>query len=106
MELLGRLVVGFRSRWDPDGIAARKREIALTLAATPCSHGIAGAWLTPSTCPECRALIEASRVAAEARARAASEAQFVREVREELRRREAVRRTRPVRVAPFNTPQS
>ncbi|HEY3349408.1 MAG TPA: hypothetical protein VGM13_06520 [Thermoanaerobaculia bacterium] len=55
--------------------------------------------MTPSTCPECRALIEASQVAARARMRAAREAQFVREVREELGRREALRRTRPVRGA-------
>ena len=102
IELLGRLVVGFRSRWDPDGIAAREREIALTLAGTPCVHGVAGAWAKPFACPECRALIEASRAAAEARVRAAREAQFVRVVREELKRREAVRRSRPPREARFD----
>lgn len=102
IELLGRLVVSFRSRWDPGGIAARKREIGLSLVGTPCVHGVAGAWLTPLSCSECRSLIEASRVAAEARARAALEAQFVREVREELRRREAVRRSRPPREARFD----
>lgn len=99
IELLGRLVLGFRSRWDPDGIAARKREIALALPGIPCVHGVAGAWVRPLACPECAALIEASRKAAEARARAALEAQFVREVREELGRREAVRRSRPAREA-------
>ena len=74
------------------------------MPAVPCVHGIAGAWAKPFACPECRALIEASRVAAEARMRAAREAQFVREVREELAKREAVRRTRPVRGAPFDRP--
>ena len=100
-------MIGFRSRWDSDdGIAARKREIARTLPATPCVHGIAGAWVTPSVCPQCLAVIEASRVAAEARARealrAAREALFVRLVRDELRRREAVFRSRPQRRAPFD----
>ena len=102
IEILGRLVFGFRSRGDPDGIAARKREISLTLPETPCAHGIGGAWLTPSTCPQCTALIEASQAAARARMRAALEAQFVREVREELRRREAVERTSPARGTPFD----
>jgi len=100
MESLRRLVTGFLRRVEPDGIAVRSREISTALPAVPCVHGVAGAWLTPSTCPECRALIEASRVAAERRLRAAREAQFVREVREELARREAVQRTRPVRGAP------
>lgn len=95
-------MVGFRSRWDPDGVAVRQREISQTLPAIPCVHGVAGAWLRPLDCRECRALIEASQAAARARMRAAREAQFVREVREELGRREAVRRTRPVRGAPFD----
>jgi hypothetical protein len=100
--LLGRLVFGFLSRGDPDGIAAREREISMTLQATPCVHGIGGAWLTPSKCPQCMALIEASQAAARARMRAALEARFVREVREELGRREAVERTRPARGTPFD----
>jgi hypothetical protein len=103
--MLVRLVIDRRRPWDPDdGIDARKREIALTLHATPCAHGVEGAWLRPSTCPECLSVIEGSRLAAENRARealrAAREALFVRLVRDELKKREAVRRTRPPRRAP------
>jgi hypothetical protein len=105
--MLVRLVIGRRSPWDPDdGIAARKREIALTLHATPCVHGVAGAWLRPSMCAECVSVIEASRLAAETRARealrAAREALFVRLVRDELKKREAVRRSRPPRRGPID----
>lgn len=104
IEFMGRLVFAFLSRGDPDGIAAREREISVALHATPCVHGIGGAWLTPSKCPQCMALIEASQAAARARMRATREAQFVREVREELGRREAVQRTRPSRGTSFDRP--
>jgi hypothetical protein len=104
MDSLRRLVIGLLRRVEPDGIAIRSREISTALPAVPCVHGVAGAWLRPLDCPECGALIEASQAAARARMRAAREAQFVREVREELARREAAQRTRPVRGAPFDRP--
>jgi hypothetical protein len=101
MSLLG-FVAGFLARAEPDGIAARQREIAGTLAERPCVHGAPGAWLVPLRCVRCRAVIEASRVAADKRAREASrsaemrmraalEDQFVREVREEVERLRATR---------------
>ncbi len=88
---------------ERDGITARNRDIQAALPTVACIHGVPGAWMTPSTCPECRAVIEASRTAAEARARearkaaearvrAALEAQFVQEVQEELNRLKARRR--------------
>ncbi len=101
---LRQLVTDLLRRVEPDAIAVRGREISMAATAVPCVHGVAGAWMTPVICARCRAVIEASRVAMRTRARAAFEAQFVREVRDELSRRERVRRTRPPRGPSMEDP--
>ncbi len=102
MEALRRLASGLWRRVEPDGIDGRNREIASALPDISCVHGVGGAWLTPLLCRDCRAVIDASNAAARRRERAVLEEQFVRAVRDELRRLEAVRPTRPPRGAPFD----
>ena len=68
MPSLRGLISGFLSRLGRDRISALQEEISRTAAALPCGHGVARAWMTPSLCKECCAVIEASRLAAEVRA--------------------------------------